>query len=198
MALAAVDGGATLVQLRLKHHAEAEYVRLARELKARLRPAGVPLIVNDNLDVALAAEADGVHLGPEDLPVKEARRRWPSGVIGASVSDVAEAMTAWGGGADYLGLGPVFPTTTKEDAGEALGIEGFIEIRERVDLPVVAVGGISSDKIAQVILAGADGVAVISAISGSEDMLQAARELREEVVRSKGDRKLRDRRSAVS
>lgn len=171
---AAVRGGATMVQLRLKGADARTIVSAARRL---VRDLTVPVIVNDRVDVALAAEAAGAHLGADDLPVAAARRIVPAGfIIGASLGSDAEAENARE--ADYVGIGPVFSTGTKPDAGAAIGPEGFARLRMLADLPAVGIGGISADRAREVIVAGAAGVAVVSAIFGAGDPEQAARALR--------------------
>lgn len=179
VAHAALAGGATFLQLRDKHATARQLVAWARRLRELACAVGVPLVVNDRVDVALAAEADGAHVGEEDLPVADARRLLgPQRVVGASAGTVEEAVRAERDGADYLGVGPVFPTATKPDAGEAIGLEGLRRIVRAVRIPVVAIGGITADNAADVIHAGAAGVAVISAVAGAEDMVEATRRLR--------------------
>jgi thiamine-phosphate pyrophosphorylase len=169
---AAVRGGVTSVQLRLKRVEPRELVILARELVAALP---VPVLVNDRLDVALAAGAAGVHLGPDDLPVALARRAAPSGfLIGASVGGVSELES--GKGADYWGVGPWHSTSTKADAGAPLGAEGFRAIVARAGgIPCIAIGGVRPEDVAPVLGAGGVGVAVVSGIFGSADVEGAAR-----------------------
>lgn len=193
VARAALAGGATFLQLRDKRATARELVVWARRLRELAREAGVPLVVNDRVDVALAAEADGVHVGEDDLPVPDARRLMgPRGVVGASAGTVEEAVRAERDGADYLGVGPVFPTATKADAGEAIGLEGLRRVVRAVRIPVVAIGGITADNAAEVVRAGAAGVAVVSAVAGADDMVEAARRLRQCV-----DRALRERGGAI-
>jgi len=172
LALAAERGGATSVQLRLKRASPREQAERGRVLVAALR---IPVLVNDRLDVALAAGAAGVHLGPDDLPVALARRVAPPGfIIGASVGSVDEADAAVE--ADYWGIGPWRATTTKGDAGKALGPEGF---RRLVTLgggkPCVAIGAVRPEEMPMVVAAGGAGVAVVSGILGEEDVEQATR-----------------------
>jgi thiamine-phosphate pyrophosphorylase len=169
---AAERGGATAVQLRLKSATPRELAGLARELVAAL---GIPLLVNDRPDVALAAGAAGVHLGPDDLPVSLARKIAPPGfVIGASVGSEDEAGLA--GEADYWGIGPWRETATKEDAGTGLGVEGFARLRRLSgDRPCVAIGGITPSDVALVRSAGGAGVAVAGGILTAEDIEAAAR-----------------------
>ena len=143
-------------------------------------------IVNDRLDLALASGADGVHLGQEDLPVPFARRISPRGfIIGTSVRSVPEALIAESEGADYLALSPVFDTGTKSDAGPGKGVEKLKEIKAAVSIPVIAIGGIGKHNVRQVMEAGADGVAVISAIVGQKDIVKATAEMRSLVYQRK-------------
>ncbi len=146
------------------------------------REAGVLFIVNDRPDVALACGADGVHLGQSDMPVGTARQLAPPGfVIGASVGTVREAQEAEQSGADYVALSPVFATGSKDDAGPGHGLDELRAIRAAVRLPVLAIGGITRENAAEVIAAGADGIAVISAVVAAADIAGAARELREQI-----------------
>ena len=172
LALAAERGGATSVQLRLKRASPREQAERARALVAALR---IPVLVNDRPDVALAAGAAGVHLGPDDLPVALARRIVPPGfIIGASVGSLGEAGAA--GEADYWGIGPWRATTTKGDAGEALGPEGFRRLAALGGgRPCIAVGAVGPEDVPVVAAAGGAGVAVVSGILGAEDVEQATR-----------------------
>jgi thiamine-phosphate diphosphorylase len=171
VARAAVAGGATSVQLRLKHSAPREQVALARALVAAV---DVPVLVNDRPDIAIAAGAAGVHLGPDDVPVELARRiAQPGFVIGASVGSAAEGATA--GGADYWGIGPWRVTTTKADAGEGLGPGGFGALAAQAGgRPCIAIGAVRPDDAAAVLAAGGSGVAVVSGILGADDVQAAA------------------------
>lgn len=174
-ASAAVDGGATMVQLRLKDEGPRTLVEVARAL-LRAVPA-VPLLVNDRADVALAAGAHGVHVGVDDLPPAALRRIVPSGfIIGASVGDDAEVERA--AEADYVGIGPVYATGSKLDAGAAIGVARFAELARRCGVPAVAIGGITPANAGEVYDAGASGIAVISAVFSAGDPRQAARDLR--------------------
>ena len=170
---AAVRGGVTCVQLRLKRRAPRELVKLARELVAAVP---VPVLINDRLDVALAAGAAGVHLGPDDLPIALARRVSPPGfLIGASVGGVSELAS--GRGADYWGVGPWRTTTTKAEAGAPLGADGFRRlVGQAGGIPCVAIGGVRPQDAAEVLGAGGAGVAVVSGILGRPDVEAAARE----------------------
>lgn len=185
---AAVSGGVTAVQLRAKQCCARELLRRARELLALLRPLGVPLIVNDRLDIALAAGADGVHLGQEDLPCAAARRLAGSAfTIGVSVGNAAEARRAEAEGADYLGVSPLHATPTKPDAPPATGLEGLRVIRAATRLPLVAIGGLHAGNAAEALRAGADGIAVVSAIMAADDPEAAAAALAQACARA-GDR----------
>lgn len=181
---AAVRGGATVLQLRDKRGHTRTMVDLARALRARLEPHHVPLIVDDRVDVALAADAAGVHLGREDMRPRDARRLLgPERVVGVTVHRPDEADTVDPDVADYAGVGPVFPTKSKDPGDPSLGPGGLARLlaylRARIPgFPCVAISGITADNAAEVIAAGADGVAVISAIFAAEDVEAAARRLR--------------------
>ncbi|OAN45050.1 thiamine phosphate synthase [Chloroflexus islandicus] len=176
---AAIAGGATVVQYREKAASTRQMIAEAQVLRELTRRAGVPLIVNDRLDVALAIDADGVHVGQDDMPAAVARRLiGPDKLLGVSAANLAEAMQAVQNGADYLGVGPVFATPTKPDAAPPIGMEGLREICRHVPLPVVAIGGINATNAAAAIAAGAQGIAVVSAVVAAEDVVAAARQLR--------------------
>lgn len=184
---AAVAGGVRCVQLREKQLPTREMIAEARRLVGLLRPWGIPLIVNDRVDVALAADADGVHLGQSDMHIRDARRILGHGrIIGISAESVDDAVVAEREGADYIGISPVFTTATKKDIAAPLGLTGIRRIRERVSVPLVGIGGISAVNAAEVVKAGADGVAVVSAIvsaacpeSSTRELLARVREARE-------------------
>lgn len=181
---AAVAGGVTVVQLREKHCTTREFIAEARLLVEMLRGTGVPLIINDRLDVALAAGVDGLHLGQNDMRIADARRiAGPGMVIGVSAESLDDALRAEEEGADYIGVSPVFATNTKKDTAEPLGLAGIRMIRERVRLPLVGIGGINIDNAAQVMAAGADGVAVVSAIVAALCPESAAAALKQRVYR---------------
>ncbi|MDR1275378.1 MAG: thiamine phosphate synthase [Candidatus Accumulibacter sp.] len=173
----AVAGGVTIIQLRASAWKKRRWLDAALALKALLAPLGVPLIINDHVDVAMLADADGVHLGQADLPVAKARCLLGADkIVGLSVSNAAQLTDV--DGADYLGVGPVYPTRTKKDAAPVLGVEAFSRIAAASSLPVVAIGGIDADNCAPLIAAGAHGVAVVSAICGHDDPRAAARGFR--------------------
>jgi thiamine-phosphate pyrophosphorylase len=177
---AAIRGGASVVQLREKTATTREMVELGQALGEITRPAGVPLIVNDRLDVALAIAAEGVHVGHDDMPVGLARRLiGPDLLLGASPETLSEARQMERDGADYLGVGDVYGTPSKSDAGTPIGVDGLTEVIRAVSIPVVAIGGITLENAGAVIQAGAAGVAVISAVVGAPDPEAAARRLRE-------------------
>ena len=183
VARAGLAGGARAVQLRAKEATTRELMGLGRAILALCREAGALFVVNDRLDVALALGADGVHLGPEDMPVAEARRVADAAerglghalLIGASAGTVEEALAAQREGADYLGVGSIFGTETKPDAGPPVGVGRIQEIKAVSHLPLVAIGGINAENAARVVEAGAAGAAVVSAISRADDMQAAAR-----------------------
>ncbi len=177
----AVTAGATLVQLRAKSLDTADLFDLARRIQEVVEKHGVPFIINDRVDIALACDAAGVHLGQRDLPLKTARALLGrKRIIGISVSSVEEAVSAESGGADYLGVGPVYFTSSKADLPKIIGTEGVKAIGAAVKLPLLAIGGITIERAREVADAGANGMAVISAlwssgeISGSTKRLLAA------------------------
>ena len=182
----AIAGGASVVQLRDKGLTTRELVSEGQKLRSLTREMGALLIVNDRIDVALAVEADGVHVGPDDMPVALARELvGPHRILGASAGTVAEARAAQAEGADYLGVGSVYPTRTKADAGEPIGPNGLAHIVASVSIPVVGIGGINETDVAEVITAGAEGVAIISAVVAADDVRAATRRLVERIRAAK-------------
>ncbi len=182
----AVAGGATMVQLRDPVAKTRVLVEEARALAALLRPAGIPFIVNDRADVALAAAADGVHLGQADMTVRDARAmmgRDP--ILGLSIASEADLAASDLAGVDYLGVGPLFASPTKADAAPPIGLAGLAAIRERTHLPIVAIGGLGVANAGDAVAAGADGVAVVSAICAASDATAAARRLSDAVGRAR-------------
>jgi thiamine-phosphate pyrophosphorylase len=176
---AALEGGATAIQLRDKTSSALAQVELGRELRRLTREAGALFLVNDRVDIAHAVEADGVHLGQDDLPVAAARAiLGPDTIVGGSPGNLDELARSLAAGVDYLGVGPMYPTGSKSDAGPAIGPTGLATIRASTDLPIVGIGGIDADNLGPVVTAGADGVAVISAIVGAEDVTAATRRVR--------------------
>lgn len=174
---AALAGGATFVQLREKGQPTEVVETRVRELVPLCRAAGVPFVVNDDVRAALAAGADGVHVGQSDLACAQARELLgPRAIVGVSASTVEQALAAQAAGASYLGVGAVFPTATKADADNP-GLEGLAAICAAVDIPVVAIGGLHADNVGTLAGTGACGAAVVSALFATEDIEQAAREL---------------------
>jgi len=172
-----IKGGAKIIQLRCKEGSTKEYLAIAKELKGICAKSGILFIINDSLEVALAVNADGLHVGQDDLPVTEARKFIPIDMIlGCSVMTVKEAVKAKKDGVDYLGVGAIFSTATKESA-KAIGLARIKEIEQAVDLPIVAIGGINKNNLNDVIKAGADSAAVISVIMGAENIEKATKEL---------------------
>lgn len=184
---AALSGGVTAVQLRDPDATGRELYVAARELREVLVGSGVPLIIDDRLDVALASGADGVHLGQSDLPADRARAlATPGFLIGGSAGDAAElaAVDALPAATfDYVGIGPVFATDTKQDAGTPLGVDGLAELVAATPLPTVAIGGISKQNAAAVAATGVDGLSVVSAICAAADPEEATRTLKDLVRR---------------
>ena len=173
----ALRGGAKVIQLRDKEHSAGEKVAIAEGMKKVCSEHGVLFIVNDSLDVALAANADGLHVGREDLPVATARRLLPIGnILGTSARTVEEAEKARSEGADYLGVGSMYPTATK-DTAVVVGPERLSEIKRAVDLPIVAIGGINKNSLGEVMEAGASAAAVIRAVMDAADVQETTRHL---------------------
>ena len=176
----AVAGGTTMVQLREKDAPTGEFVALAKRLKGLLSPLGIPLIINDRVDVALAADADGVHIGQSDMPYEDARRLLgPSKIIGLSVESLADIEAANLLDVDYIGISPVYGTPTKTDTKEPFGLEGLRKAVEMSAHPTVAIGGMNAQTVADVVATGCNGVAVVSAICSAPSPREAARELLE-------------------
>jgi thiamine-phosphate pyrophosphorylase len=175
----AIAGGVTMVQLREKDISSREFFHLALEILKVTRAHHIPLIINDRLDIALAAGAEGVHLGQDDLPCSEARRIGGRDlIIGVSAHTSAEALLAEKDGADYLGAGAVFPTGSKADVSALIGVEGLKSIAEAVKIPVIGIGGIGPKNAGAVMKTGAAGIAVISAILSQPDIREAAAALK--------------------
>ena len=174
----AVAGGVTMVQLREKDTSTGEFIRLACKLSDLLRPLGIPLIINDRVDVALAADADGVHIGQSDMPYEIARKLLgPDKIIGLSVENMNDLLRANELDVDYIGISPVYGTPTKTDTAEPFGLEGLRKAVELSVHPTVAIGGMNARTISDVIAAGADGVAVVSAICSADSPRLVANEL---------------------
>lgn len=186
---AAIAGGVSVVQLREKHCTSREFFELAQEVRAITREAGIPLIINDRVDIASAVGADGVHLGQEDLPVAAARKvLGPHAVIGLSVERMEDVEEAEALDVDYYGVSPVFLTPTKAELTRAWGLEGLRAVRDRTRRPLIAIGGISASNAGDVIEAGADGVAVVSAICAAPDPQAATREILDRVLEARSRR----------
>ncbi|MCY0888161.1 MAG: thiamine phosphate synthase [Alicyclobacillaceae bacterium] len=192
----ALEGGATTVQLRQKNADGGRLVAIGREIRKITARFGALYVVNDRLDVALLTEADGLHVGQTDISCRDARSLMPHGILGVSVGTVEEALAAIRDGADYLGVGAIFPTATKQDA-DLCGLDGLAAIRAAVTAgtagsksrertALVAIGGITVDNAIQVRAAGADGVAVVSAVMGARSAADAARRLIEMMQESIG------------
>lgn len=185
--LAAVRGGATMVQLREKECSGREFVESARRLNEKLAPLNIPLLTNDRVDIALAAGCNGVHIGQSDLPYPDARRLLgPDAIIGLSVENEEQAREAETLDVDYLGLSPIYSTPTKTDIDTQLGLSGIRSIRKISRHVLVAIGGLNESNAPDVIRAGADGVAVVSAICSADDPEEAARRIRTAVRFNKG------------
>lgn len=174
----AIKGGVTLVQLREKDISSLDFYNIAVKLKKLVNSFNVPLIINDRLDIALAVDADGLHIGQEDLPIEVARKLLgPGKILGYSASTIEEAVYGEKNGADYLGVGAVYATGSKSDAGEPIGIETLKKVKERVSIPIVGIGGIGISNMEEVKATGIEGVSLISAILGSQDIEGTSRNL---------------------
>lgn len=173
----AVDGGCTMIQLREKNLSSKEFYNIAKGLKEFLNPRGIPLIINDRVDIALAVSADGVHIGQSDLPLCESRKiLGRDRIIGVTAPTLPLALDAEKNGADYLGVGAVFGTTTKKDAKKNT-IEVLSEIAHTVKIPVVAIGGINSDNVGKLSGSGISGAAVVSGIIAQKNIAEASRKI---------------------
>ena len=189
----AVQGGATVVQLRDKDGPTRDMVALGRALRQLTRELGVAFLVNDRVDVALALDADGAHVGQDDLPAEMARALLgPGRLLGVSAATPDEARAAQAAGADYIGTGTVYPTGSKADVGEPVGLARLADVTRAVTIPVVAIGGIGSGRAGPCIAHGAAGVAVISAIVAQSDPQAAARQLRQEIDAARSKPEIRD------
>ena len=186
---AAVSGGVTLVQLRDKHAEGRELLEQARALKAVLDPLAVPLLINDRIDIALAAGAAGCHVGQTDLPVGEARALLgPDAILGVSMDEVGQARAVDPEEVDYIAYGPFAGTATKGDAGPPIGAAGLAAIRPLSALPLVAIGGVTEDNLGEAVAAGADGIAVVSAIMAAADPAATSKRLRSAIEAARGSR----------
>lgn len=179
LARMAIKGGADTIQYRSKSGSTREMIDAAIKIKALCSDAGIPLIINDRVDVAIASGADGVHLGDDDFPIPLARKLLgPNAIIGGSAGNIDEALKCLNDGADYIGSGPVYGTKTKSDAGDAIGVETIRSISAKIPIPVIAIGGVTAGHVDELLAAGVHGVAVISAVCLSDDPERVARGIR--------------------
>lgn len=177
----AILGGVTLVQLREKNVSSREFLEIATNIKAITSRYEVPLIINDRLDIAQAVDAEGLHIGQDDLPLPIARKIWgPNKIIGVSAHTLEEALLAQEQGADYLGVGAIYPTPTKADA-QHVTLDQLAQIKKSVSIPIVGIGGINETNAREVMATGIDGVSVVSAILGKQDIREAAGKLLKEI-----------------
>jgi len=179
----AYSGGADVVQLRMKSGCGREILEQAVIIRKYASEYRKMFIVNDRVDIALLSDADGVHLGQTDIPIKEARKLLSDGkIIGKSVHSLEEAITAVDDGADYLGVGSIFATATKEDAKQHLGLKTLMSIKDAVDIPVVAIGGINMNNITSVVATGVEAIAVVSAVVSEDDIMEATKRIKDLVA----------------
>ena len=186
IAVQIIEGGARVIQLRDKQSKKGEMLLVAQKLKELCSQAGVLFIINDYLDLAMAVDADGLHIGQEDLPLPVVRRELPiDKIVGCSVTTLSQATKAQNEGADYIAVGSIFPTTTKKEA-TVVGVDTLKELKRIVSTPLVAIGGINQNNIGEVVAAGADAVAVISAVLGEKDVRGAVQKLVAKMDLAKG------------
>ncbi|MEK7275207.1 MAG: thiamine phosphate synthase, partial [Candidatus Desantisbacteria bacterium] len=176
-----IAAGVNIVQLRVKDMLDSKLILLGNMLRKITEEAAIPLIINDRVDIALAIGADGVHLGQDDLPIDAARNLMGNKIIGISTHSLAQAQEAIENGADYIGIGPVYSTTTKHDAANPLGCKIIHEICETINLPIVAIGGINEDNLTQVLKTGAHGIAVASAVLKASDYAAVVKRMAEKM-----------------
>lgn len=182
----AYEGGADVVQLRMKGASKEDMLRDALKIKEIADDLCKFFIVNDNIEVAIESDADGVHLGQSDMPVEQAVELLGSSkIVGISANTVEQAKMAQAGGADYIGVGSIFNTQTKPDADQGIGLDAIYQIRKAVDIPIVAIGGINRGNIQDVIRAGADSAAVVSAVVSQDDVRKAAHDLRDLILKAR-------------
>ncbi len=182
----AIAGGATAIQLREKEMESKELCNLALSLKKIAKQERALFLVDDRVDIAKACDADGVHLGKKDLPIKIARKLLGTKkVVGATVRNLSQALKAQREGADYISLGPIFSTKTKKDLPPPRGLKAIPRIKKKIKIPLIAIGGINRNNVASVIRAGADGVAVVSAITKAENVQKATQELLKRIKKAK-------------
>ena len=181
-----VKEGVTIVQLRSKNTDTRAFLDTAFQLSATLVPYGIPLIINDRTDIALACKADGVHLGQKDLPLPFARKiMGKNKIIGITATNNKQAEEAESQGADYIGVGPVFDTGSKKEASKPIGLDQLEMIRKNIKIPILAIGGINPQNAARVLSSGVNGIAVISAILGSADVIASTKNLLKEIRKGK-------------
>jgi len=182
LAALAIEGGADVIQFRQKIGAIRDILVNARDTARVCHAAGVPLLVDDRIDIALAVGAQGVHLGQTDMPLADARAiLGPEAIIGITAPSINEAQKALEGGADYIGFGPVFPTRSKANPASVKGLEGVLQMANAVDIPLIGIAGITALRAPDILRAGAYGVAVMTAISTATDPARATREFREAI-----------------
>lgn len=178
----AILGGTTLVQLREKNISTIDFYNIGKKIKKVTEKYNIPLIINDRLDIALAIDADGVHVGQRDMPVDITRKLiGENKILGVSASNITEALKAEDDGADYLGIGAIFPTDTKKDA-DYVTVEQLKEINEKVHIPSVAIGGINKNNVSMLKNTGTAGISIISAILGNKDIKRASEEIKKAFV----------------
>ncbi len=185
---ACLDAGVSLIQMREKDRSSADLYRLGCAFRDRTRAAGALLIINDRIDIALAVEADGVHLGQEDLPLVAARTIAPNLILGASSSGLDQALAAQEAGADYVNIGPIYATDTKHVASGAVGPEIIGVMRPRLRIPLTCMGGIKSHNVHEVLEQGIRHVAVVTAVTAADDIRGAAKTMREQINAARGAR----------
>ena len=180
---AVIQGGSKIIQLREKHYSKRDLYNLALKFREITTRAGILLIINDHVDIALAVDADGVHLGREDLPVQAARKLAPELLIGASTHSLEQALQAEEDGADYINIGPIFSTKTKEGVESVLGPEAIATISPQITVPFTVMGGIKEENIEEVLAKGARRVAMVSAITEAADIAAKVKFLKEKIAR---------------
>jgi thiamine-phosphate pyrophosphorylase len=180
-------GGAKIVQFREKDLPEREVFQMAEQYRRITADAGILLVINDHLDIAVAVGADGVHLGQDDIPLEAARRIAPELLIGISTHSLEEALAASEGGADYVNVGPIFPTNTKTGLSRTLGPEAVTDIGERIELPYTVMGGIKKENLHEVLSRGARRVAVVTAVTQASDIAQTTRSFVEQISAWRND-----------
>ena len=178
---AVIKGGGKIIQLRDKEICKRDFFLLAKKFREITLKEGILLIINDYLDVAMAIDADGVHLGQEDFPLKEARKLAPNLILGRSVHSLEQAKIAEAAGADNINIGPIFPTGTKEHA-QAIGTEAIKKIAPEISIPFTVMGGIKSSNIKETVNAGAKKLALVTAVTQAADMVSAVKELRNKII----------------